>query len=135
MESVVAQLIKLADKYGPALAALLFIVAVTAALVFLYLVLVAGDKAGKMFVPFAKSVINTLVSERDNDHPAIRLEYGMHRVLILFFFGSLGFLMLHALIPWHVRVNEGLLEALVVSIFVVFVILCGISFRYASRLS
>jgi hypothetical protein len=134
MDSVFRVLHRLAAEYGPRLAAVLIITLAAFALVLLYLVLEYGHRAGKMFIPLVTMVIKTLAGEKDNDHPAIRVEYAMHRILILLFFVCLGFLALHSLILWHVQINEALLETFLVSLLIVILLLAGISYRFASRL-
>jgi hypothetical protein len=134
MDDVLGVLHRLAAEYGPGLAVVLLVGAAAFFLIFLYLVLEYGERAAKMFIPFATSAIKTLASEKDNKHPAIRVEYAMHRILLLLFIACLGVRVVHSLIPWSVNINEKMLDALLVSFVVVIVLLGGISFRFALRL-
>jgi len=133
MDSVLGVLHRLAAEFGPRLAAILLMVLAVVAVTSLYILLEYGERAAKMFIPFATLVINTLGSEKGKKHPAIRVEYAMHRILILLFFGCLGVLVIHSLIPWRVHINEVLFEVLALSLAVVIVFLGGVSLRIAIR--
>jgi hypothetical protein len=134
MDNAFRVLHRLAAEYGPLLAAVLLIGAAAFFLVFLYLVLEYGERAAKMFIPFASSAIRTLAGEKDNKHPAIRVEYAMHRIMLLLFFACLGVRVVHSLIPWSVNINEQMLDVLLVSFVVVGCLLGGVSLRFALRL-
>jgi hypothetical protein len=134
MDDLFAVLHRLAAEYGTRLAVLLLISAAAFFLIFLYLVLEYGERAAKMFIPFARSAIKTLASEKDNEHPAIRVEYAMHRILLLLFFACLGVRVVHSMIPWSVNINEQMLDVLIVSFVGVGSLLGGVSFRFALRL-
>ena len=134
MDDFLTVLQRIAAAFGPVVGFLVLGTIVGGFLIFLYLLLHFGDKAVKLFFPFIKSVVQTLNSERDNSHPAIRLEYSFHIMLLLIFCLCLLAQLVHALIPWRVQLNETLLNEMAVSCFVVMVILGAVSFKFASRL-
>jgi hypothetical protein len=134
MDEVFGVLHWLVAEYGPLLAVVLILGAGAFFLIFSYLVLEYGERAAKLFIPFAKSAIKTLLSEKDNEHPAIRVEYAMHGILLLLFIACLVARIVHSLIPWRVNINEQMLDVLLVSFFVVMVLLGGVSYRFALRL-
>jgi hypothetical protein len=133
-DSLWPKLERLAAVFGRVGAITLITIAIAAALLFLQLVLEFGHGSVEMFVPFVRDILVTLLTEHKKSHPAIRFEFGMHIFFGLTFFLCFAALLLHALIPWHTNLREGIFYALLVTSFVVTMVLAGISFKLAARL-
>jgi len=78
-------LLRLAAAFGPVIALLLVATLLGATLIFLYLILEAGEQGVKLFFPFVKNILLTLISERQHEHAAIKVEFSLHVALILLF--------------------------------------------------
>jgi hypothetical protein len=135
MDNLLATLERVVELFGPMFGFLLLALILGFGLLFAYLVLDFGHKAAvHALIPFVKYVVRILASEKRNPHPAIRVEFQFHMILILVLMVCFLSVLSYVVIPWRVHVNQEMLDALMVSCFVVIVIFGAISFRLASRL-
>lgn len=117
---------------GPAYFILILLICGSLALYSLYLFLEYRERSVKVFFPLFKTALTALLSEKNNRHPAIRVEYALHTLIIPILFLLLVARFFHAALLAHE--NPLLVDILIVSFCVVLIGLTCVSVKWASRL-
>lgn len=117
---------RLAKALGPSGATVVivaFLALVAFCLLLLYMWLSHGERPHKYLLAYLGQCVKLLVQEiiRKNKHPAVWVEIIGEFVLAMFFFASLGVILVHAPIPWISEGERyGLLAALLGALFCFF---------------
>src|ERR1700730_3102764 len=93
----------------------------------LYLILLFGDRAVQMFLPFLSEAVKILRSESTKTHPAIRLEMRFQQFLGVIVIFTLLANLLHALIPFVRERSEQVLQGALITSGILFVVLGCVS--------
>jgi hypothetical protein len=104
-------------------------------LYFVYMILLFGDRAVQMFLPFLSEAFKALRSESTKTHPAIRLEMRFQQFLGAIVVLCLLGVLLHALVPWVPEKPENVILGSLLTSGVLFVCLGSISLRLTLRLN
>ena len=130
MREFLDQLPKFLTELGPVLSFLVL----TALLLALYMLLKFPENTFRMLLPFIRDILERVLSEFRNDHPAIRVELALEAFLLVIVLICLGLETLHALVPWVTEGGHSLVKATGLGTLIVFFLVGGCSIRLAPRL-
>ncbi len=135
MEKAYEVVVRILSLLGPLAAVFLVAIISAAVLILVYMLLHFGEEGMRMFLPFVSQVWGVLRSEPRKTHPAIKLEFRFHLLLAAVFILCFLAIVLHAIVPWISHHVELALITVWVCDFVALIILGGVSFYAALRLS